>query len=121
MLKRSFTIICALLFVGWSSSCSRKTAPAAEADYDGPTISYAADIAPIMKRSCSPCHYPDQGGKKASLHNYGSLKNMIREVVTRVQLPEDDDKFMPFKHKRESLSTEEIEMLKNWAKGNFIE
>ncbi len=119
MLKRTLILFSTILFVSWSAACSRKTAPAAKAEYDGPMISYARQISPIIERSCSPCHYPDKGGKVASLDNYSSLKNKIHEVVSRVELPEDDEAFMPFKHKKEPLSDEEIEMLKNWSRGGF--
>lgn len=121
MLKRSLIIFSALLFVGWSASCSRKTAPAAKAEYDGPKVSYSANIAPLVERSCSPCHYPEKGGNKAALDSYEGLKAEFREVIKRVQLPEDDANFMPFKHKREALTAEEVELLKNWSKGGFPE
>ena len=119
MLKRSLTLLACLSFVLWSASCSQKTAVKAKPEYDGPVVSYAGDIAPLMERSCSPCHYPDKNGRKAPLDSYDALKREINEVLVRVQLPEEDSKFMPFKHKRESLSEEEITLLKNWARGGF--
>ena len=121
MFKRILTLIGALLFVGWSASCSRKTAPQAKEDYQGPMVSYNAQIAPIMERSCSPCHYPAQNGSKAALDSYESLKAMVSAVIARVELPDDDAKFMPFKHKKESLTQEEITLIKNWARGGFPE
>ena len=121
MLKRSLVLLSCMFFVMWSASCSKKTAVKPKAEYDGPMVSYASQIAPIMERSCSPCHYPQKEGRKAPLDTYDALKGEFSEVIERVQLPEDDVKFMPFKHKRESLSEEEIEMLKNWARGGFPE
>jgi hypothetical protein len=121
MLKRSITLLSCVFFVLWSASCSRKTAVEPRADYEGPMISYASAVAPLIERSCSPCHYPQQEGKKVPLDSYIALKREIGEVIARVQLPDEDVKFMPFKHKRESLTAEEIEMLKNWARGGFPE
>jgi hypothetical protein len=105
----------------WMASCSKKTAVQSKAEYDGPMVSYASQIAPIVERSCSPCHYPQKEGRKAPLDTYDALKREFSEVIERVQLSDDNVKFMPFKHKRESLSEEEIELLKNWAKGGFPE
>ena len=121
MLKRSLALLSCTLFVLWSSSCSQKTTATPKPEYDGPMVSYASDIVPLMQRSCSPCHYPAQEGRKAPLDSYEAVKREFAELIARVQLPEDDAKFMPFKHKRESLSAEEITMLSNWAKGGFSE
>ena len=121
MLKRSIILLSAAFLVMWSASCSQKTAPKAKAEYDGPMVSYASQIAPVIERSCSPCHFPAKEGKVERLDNYESLKHEISEVITRVQLPGEDVKFMPYKHKKESLSDSEIELLKNWAKGGFPE
>ena len=121
MLKRSLVLLTCSFFVLWSASCSQKTAVKPKAEYEGPVVSYSSQIAPIMARSCSPCHFPEKEGRKAPLDSYESLKGEFAEVIARVQLPDDDVKFMPFKHKRDSLSEEEIELLKNWAKGGFPE
>jgi len=107
-----------LLFV----ACSKKTAPIATAEpYTGPEVSYLGDVAPLLERSCSPCHYPAKDGKKVPLDNYTSVKKELSEMLKMVQLPETDEHFMPFKKKKQPLSLEEIELLKNWARGGFME
>ncbi len=103
-------------------ACSKKTtAPATQKPYQGPEISYASDVAPIIKRSCSPCHFPEQKGKKDPLDSYKRMQKEIMEVIARVEMDEDNIKFMPYKKKKQSLSKDEIKLLKNWAQGGFSE
>jgi hypothetical protein len=107
-----------LIFV----ACSKKTAPVASVEpYTGPAVSYLADVAPLLERSCSPCHYPAKDGKKVPLDNIASVKKELSDMLQLVQLPQTDEHFMPFKQKKQPLSMEEIELLKNWARGGFAE
>ncbi len=104
--------------------CSKKTAPTTTEEkpaYDGPAISYAKDVSPIIKRSCAPCHFPKEDGKKVALDTRETLKDELAEALKLVQLSPDDIHFMPYKKKKQSLSANEIEMLKNWARGGFME
>ena len=74
-------------------ACSKKTtAPATQKPYQGPEISYASDVAPIIKRSCSPCHFPEQKGKKDPLDSYKRMQKEIMEVIARVEMDEDNIK-----------------------------
>lgn len=121
LLNRSLALGGILLFV---AACSQKTAPVAaepEAKYDGPKVTYAENIAPIMERSCAPCHYPSMDGNKHPLDTYEEVKEEFEDVVYRVSLPADHFRHMPFKGKKPDFTPEEIEMLKNWARGGFIE
>jgi uncharacterized membrane protein len=123
-MKHTFKSILVLATVLIAIACSKKTAPTTTADpanYTGPKVSYAQDIAPLMQRSCSPCHYPNQDGKKQPLDSYAAVKDELVEVLERVQLEPGSLKYMPFKQKKEALTPAEIEMLKNWARGGFAE
>jgi hypothetical protein len=42
------------------------------------------------------------------------VSNNIDEILVRVQLPHDHDKFMPFKMKREPLSDSLVQVFKLW-------
>lgn len=77
-------------------------------------ISYTQNIAPIMERSCTPCHFPEEG-KKKMLNTYGAVKENIEDILRRVQLADTDKEYMPFKSKKPGLSTEEINLLKTWV------
>jgi hypothetical protein len=124
-MKTSIKTLFALTAIVIAGACSQKSTPTASAEpkgaYDGPMVTYAANIAPIMERSCAPCHYPEKKGKKMPLDTYVTVKDNLAEVLERVQLPKDHLRFMPYEHKKQDLSAEEIEMLKNWARGGFIE
>ena len=80
---------------------------------DTPTYTYVKDIAPIMVQRCTPCHFPETG-KKKHLDTYVAVSTTIDDILTRVQLPHDDPKFMPFKLKKEPLSDSLIMVLKVW-------
>jgi hypothetical protein len=77
-------------------------------------ISYERDILPIMQASCTPCHFPESGQKKM-LDTYEATKGNIAAILNRVQLPEDDIRFMPFKSKKTPLTEAEIKLFKEWA------
>ncbi|AEV31680.1 hypothetical protein Oweho_0666 [Owenweeksia hongkongensis DSM 17368] len=104
-------------------TCSQYTAFAAKAKepFDSTKVTYKADIAPIMERSCAPCHFPKKDGKKKPLDTYTTVKGKIEKILDRVQLPPDHRKHMPYKNATPGFSAEEIQMLKNWARDGFIE
>lgn len=77
-------------------------------------VSYATDIAPIITRSCSPCHFPAEG-KKEPLNTYEAVKDHVSDILTRVQLPVTDMKYMPFKGKKAPLTEAEIQLMKDWV------
>lgn len=83
-------------------------------------LSYKTDIAPILQASCTPCHFPPEGRKEA-LNSYEAVKKHIAEVITRVKLPQTDNKFMPFKLKKPALSDSAINVLAQWQQQNMPE
>ena len=78
-------------------------------------VTYTQNIAPLLERSCTPCHFPEQG-KKKMLNTFDAVKENITEMLMRVQLPVSDEKYMPFKSKKPALTNEEIDVLKMWVK-----
>ena len=78
-------------------------------------VSYEKDVVPIMQASCTPCHFPP-GGKKAALNSYDSVKFYYDDLIARVKLPHDNEKFMPFKSKKPPLSDTAINVLEQWKK-----
>lgn len=120
--RKPAALLGVLLFV---AGCSIKIAPSpepvAKEKYDGPKVTYMNDISPLLERSCTPCHFPTQDGRKPPLDNYTSVKNRIESIIYRVELPSDHSRHMPFRNKQPDLTVEEIAMLKNWARGGFLE
>ncbi|MBX2927499.1 MAG: hypothetical protein KF852_06650 [Saprospiraceae bacterium] len=78
-----------------------------------PLITYTKDIAPVIQARCTPCHFPEQG-KKKFLDTYAAVKTNFDDILTRIQLPETDEEFMPFKSKKEPLSDSLILVFKQW-------
>ena len=91
-----------------------KTAQKAVSTTTTPTLSFEQNILPIMTQSCTPCHFPETGRKKV-LDTYDAVKDNIVDIMARVQLPQDDPKFMPFKGKKPALTEAEINQFKEWV------
>ena len=77
-------------------------------------VSYEIDIKPLMVRSCTPCHFPENGRKKM-LDTHDKVVADISEIIKRVELQPEEEGFMPFKSKRQALSPEEITLIKAWV------
>ncbi|MTI38161.1 hypothetical protein [Fulvivirga lutimaris] len=77
-------------------------------------ISYEVDIKPLMVRSCTPCHFPENG-KKKMLDTHDKVVADISEIIRRIELQPEEKGYMPFKSKREAFSPEEIALLKTWV------
>ena len=81
-------------------------------------VSFEKDVMPILKTSCTPCHFqPD--GRKEPLNTYDAVKKNLAEMLTRVKLPATDNKFMPFKSKKPALSDSPINVLVQWQAQNM--
>lgn len=108
--------LCLVLTIQIVQSC-KVISPAAETTSTTTTntsVTYANDLLPIMQRSCTPCHFPQQGQKKM-LNTYQATKENAKEILTRIQLPVDNLDFMPFKSKRTPLTDQEIKMFEDWV------
>lgn len=116
VLTRVFIALFLLSFLTFA--CTPKTATKMDVPSDVPVVTYA-EISPILLRSCSPCHYPDQDGQVLALDNYTQVKKHLSKMLRRVELPQDHPKFMPYELQQEALSVDEITRLKNWAQGGY--
>lgn len=84
------------------------------------SVTYNNDIMPILKNSCTPCHFPAEG-RKEPLNTYETVKNKFSEILVRVKLPQSDAKFMPYKNKKPALSDSLINILQQWQHQNMPE
>jgi hypothetical protein len=82
------------------------------------TYKYTKDIAPIMQTSCAPCHFPPEGRKEA-LNSYETVKANIADIIERVKLPKEDNRFMPLKSRKPVLNDSLINVLVTWQKQNM--
>jgi hypothetical protein len=87
--------------------------PATAMDQDTGGISYAANLQPLMRESCSPCHFPERG-KKELLDSYHATAKFIDDIIYRVQLSPDSSGFMPFKSKKMPLTLDQIQLFIDW-------
>lgn len=93
--------------------CKSSKSPSTTGSTTENQVSYEADILPLMERSCTPCHFPESG-KKIMLNTLQSTRVNIDDIMVRIQLPADNEKFMPFKSKKPALTQEEIAIFKKW-------
>ncbi len=83
-------------------------------------VSFEKDVMPIIQLRCTPCHFPPDGRKKP-LNNYDAVKANIDDILTRVRLPHNDSRFMPWKEKKPALSDSMINVLVEWQKQNMLQ
>jgi len=83
-------------------------------------ISYKTDVEPIIANSCTPCHIPPHG-KKEPLESYDHVKTNIATILERVQLPQDNRKFMPPINKKPALTTNQLAVLIKWQQQGMTE
>jgi len=102
------------------SFCTTSKKAAATKNMKEATVFYDTDIAPIIAGHCSPCHFPPQG-QKLPLNTYTAVHDNVDYILSRVQLPQSDLKFMPFKMKKEPLSDSLIAVIKLWKEKGMNE
>ena len=84
-----------------------------------PKVTYQANITALLQANCTPCHFPDKGGRKKPLNTYASASGQIIEILRRIQLNPTDRGFMPDKHAKLSDST--IAVFKQWQTDGLLE
>lgn len=83
-----------------------------------PKINYTTHVQPIIAGTCSPCHIPPGGNKKA-LNTYESAMANIDDILERIEKNPGEKGFMPFKHPKLPDST--IQVFKQWKIDGLIQ
>lgn len=83
-----------------------------------PAVTYTSNVKPLLVASCSPCHFPPRGNKKA-YDTYLAVRSDIDSILHRVHLKPTDKGFMPFKKPKLPDST--INVLVQWKKDGMLE
>jgi len=109
-----FTALCTSVFFLTQCRTARNTTTTA-----APNVTYTANIQPLMAANCSPCHFPDKGGKVEALNSYAPVKGHIDEILSRIALHPGDKGFMPMKRARLSDST--INVFREWKAQGLAE
>src|SRR3954465_13119181 len=87
MKKIFFVSFSLLLFVACSKKVTSTTSTASSGnDAAKAEAMYNSDVKALLENKCTPCHFPDKGGNKASLDSYASASKHIDEILERVQL-----------------------------------
>ena len=117
ILKKTLCLVLLIFSLSTFQFC--KSSKKATSNKNEVTVTYTKNIAPLLERSCTPCHFPEQG-KKKMLNTFEAVKENIDDILRRVQLTETDKDYMPFKSKKPALSAEEIDVLKTWVNQKMV-
>jgi len=111
-------LIVALIFSNCSSS-KKSTAPAPTPVAPGSvTVTYDANVLPIIESHCAPCHISGKG-KKAPLNHYDVASSKIDGMIRRISLQKGQFGFMPRNHDR--LSDSLIQVFIDWRAQGLVE
>ena len=106
--------VAALTFT-YCSSSKKAAAPAAVAK-----INYQANIMSIVQANCTPCHFPDKGGRKKPLDTYAAVSAQIDDILRRVQMEPGQRGFMPDR-KPNKLAEADIKASQQWKADGLVE
>ncbi len=113
--KTSFVFLVCIVLFQFCKPAQQTTSSDATKKATEVTVFYEKNVRPIMLNSCTPCHFPEQG-KKKMLDTYAATKENINDIINRIQLPVEDEKFMPFRSKKAPLTAEQVAVFKEWVK-----
>lgn len=111
--------ISVLLFVTAAVSVFTYCSSSKKAAKEVVKTTFEANVGPLLVANCSPCHFPDKGGRKKPLDTYKSVTAQLDDVLRRVQLNKTDRGFMP--DRREKLSDSAIGVIKKWQADGLLE
>jgi hypothetical protein len=81
-------------------------------------ITFEKNINPLLKTTCSPCHFPG-GGRANTWDNYTKTKNLITGIIERVEKDPTNNGFMP--KGGSPLTVSQIAILKKWIDDGLLE
>jgi len=108
----TITFLITILFFQFCSSPKNIAAPVPVA------ITYQNNILPIVQTSCAPCHIAGKGNKLA-LDNYAGTREVVDDILMRIQKSPGERGFMPARHSRLSDST--IAIFADWKTSGLLE
>lgn len=116
-MKRLVIMTLLVMLVGLLQFCgSAKKIKTAAA---GQPTTFEANVLPIIKAKCAPCHIPPVGTKK-HLTDFAVVKEQADSILRRVQLNPGDKGFMPYR-KSERLPDSLVQVFVQWKADGFRE
>ena len=117
-MKISFSRIIILLLVG--TAFILQNCKSTQGSQSIAKVSYDTDVRPLMVRSCTPCHFPEEG-KKTMYDTYDATRRDIKDIIARMEMDPGEKGYMPFKSKRQAMSPEEIQVFKDWMAQGYAD
>lgn len=93
--------------------------PSKKATGKAQSFTYTTNIQPVVSTNCSPCHFPDKGGRAKALNSYDALKGEIDNIISRIEKHPGERGFMPMK--RDRLSDSTINLFKEWKESGLAQ
>ncbi len=116
-MKKLSVLLC-IIMVGFFQYCSSSKKSSSASAASKASITYVANVQPMITAHCSPCHIPPKGFKKA-LDTYDAAKANIDDMIRRINLEPDQKGFMPFKHAK--LNDSSIHIFTQWKADGLME
>ena len=114
-MKKTVVLSSVIITVIAFSYCS----PAKKAVASKPVlVTYEANMVPLLATNCTPCHFPDKGGRKKPLDTYNAVIAQVDDALRRIQLNPTGRGFMPDRHPKLSDST--ISVFKKWKADGLL-
>ncbi len=107
-------VIAAITVFTYCSSTKKASAPPTVAK-----VNYQANVMSIVQANCTPCHFPDKGGRKKALDSYAAVSAQIDEILRRIQLNPTDRGFMP--DRKPKLAEADIKAFVQWKADGLAE
>lgn len=121
-----FAVLCAIIFLAafCAAESARTQAASGAQSAEAQKITFNRDIAPIVFRTCAPCHHPGEAGP-FSLLTFGDVKSHARQIADLTQrrimppwLPEPGEwKFADDLH----LTPGKIALFQEWVEAGLPE
>jgi cytochrome c553 len=112
---RKISFIAVLLLAVFFQYCNTSKKAAAR---NRNSVSYQANIKPIIETACAPCHIEGKGNKKP-LDNYHSASTNVDDIIARIQKNPEERGFMPMRHPK--LSDATIQQFVAWKANGLRE
>jgi uncharacterized FlgJ-related protein len=114
-----FGLFAAIVVAGLFQFCAGSKSKPAATTATKQATTFEANVLPLLKTKCTPCHMaPD--GKKKHYVTYDVVKTDIDDMIRRVSLSPTDKGFMPFK-KTEKLPDSLIAVFVKWKADGLLE
>lgn len=112
-MRRMFRWFSVLLFFMAVPICHANDADTTQSDKSQRSLSFNADVRPVLSNHCFFCHGPDEENRQADLRLDIEGEADLDEVLVRIEST-DEDEIMPPPESHKELTPQQIGVLKRW-------